>query len=103
MNLQGFRLSISWSRIMPYGTPDQINQQGVDFYNNVIDKLIENGIKPYVTLYHFDIPAELQKDPSKDGWLNSKTPHNFKMFADFCFKTFGDRVKNWITLNEIHI
>lgn len=103
INLQAFRLSISWPRIMPDGTNKEINWKGVEFYNRLIDKLIENGIEPYVTLYHWDLPAALSKDISKDGWLSTDTVDCFKDYADFCFGQFGDRVKHWITVNEFHI
>lgn len=101
LGLKHFRLSIAWSRVLPNGTIDIVNQQGVDFYNNVIDTLIANGIQPWVTIYHWDLPAALNDKTSTGGWLNPDIVNKFNDYAEFCFKTFGDRVKHWITLNEI--
>ena len=69
MGVQAFRFSVSWSRIMPDGTPDNINQLGVDFYNNLIDDLIAAGITPFLTLYHWDLPQALEGDQDELGWL----------------------------------
>lgn len=99
MGADSYRFSISWSRILPDGTVGGgINQEGIDFYNNFIDELIKNGITPFVTLFHFDLPTALQDKYS--GFLNKQIVDDFKAFADLCFKTFGDRVKHWSTINE---
>ena len=66
LGIPNFRFSLSWSRILPNGT-GKINQQGIEFYNNVIDTCIESGIEPWITLYHWDLPLELEK---KGGWAN---------------------------------
>jgi beta-glucosidase/6-phospho-beta-glucosidase/beta-galactosidase len=66
----------------------------------VFDALDVAGIEPFVTLFHWDLPSALQKDPSKDSWLSTDIIPIFNDYADFCFKTFGDRVKHWITFNE---
>ncbi|KAL8097661.1 hypothetical protein AgCh_030688 [Apium graveolens] len=99
MGADSYRFSMSWSRILPGGTVSGgINQEGIDFYNNFIDELIKNGITPIVTLFHFDLPTALQDKYS--GFLNKQIVDDFKAYADLCFKTFGDRVKHWSTINE---
>ena len=95
--LKAYRFSIAWSRVMPDGK-GAVNEKGVEFYSKVIDKLLENDIEPWITLYHWDLPLALQME--NDGWLNPKMPEYFRAYADLCFDRFGDRVKNWITHNE---
>ena len=96
-----FRMSINWSRMFEkgYGT---VNEKAVEFYNNVIDELINNGIEPFVNLFHFDMPMELQKI---GGWENKKVAHYYADYAKTCFQLFGDRVKRWFTFNEpmVHV
>ncbi|KAL3611004.1 hypothetical protein D5086_002024, partial [Populus alba] len=99
VGLDTFRLSFSWSRILPKGKVSRgVNPLGVKFYNNVINELLHNGIKPLVTLLHYDPPQSLYDEYG--GFLSSKIVDDFAEYADFCFKTFGDRVKYWITMNE---
>jgi beta-glucosidase len=90
------RFSVSWPRIIPLGT-GQINQKGIDFYNRVIDKSLEKGIEPWVTLYHWDLPQALE---DQGGWTNREIVNWFSDYASLCAKSFGDRVKHWIVLNE---
>ncbi|KAG6519116.1 hypothetical protein ZIOFF_022605 [Zingiber officinale] len=96
-NFDAYRFSISWSRIFPNGT-GAINWEGVDYYDRLIDNLILKGIIPYVNLYHYDLPLALQNEYL--GWLSPKIVDAFADYADFCFKRYGDRVKNWFTFNE---
>lgn len=100
LGLTHYRFSLSWSRLLPDGTTGFINQKGVDYYNKIIDDLLKNGITPIVTLFHFDMPQALE---DQGGWLSEATIEIFDRYARFCFSTFGDRVKHWITLNEPNI
>ncbi|XP_004303997.1 PREDICTED: beta-glucosidase 13-like [Fragaria vesca subsp. vesca] len=99
MGVDTYRFSMSWSRILPEGTIDGgVNQEGIDFYNNFINDLIANGITPFATLFHFDLPTAL--NTKYTGFLSIDIVEDFKAYADLCFKTFGDRVKHWATINE---
>ncbi len=96
MNIRNYRFSVSWSRILPEGT-GRINQAGIDFYNKLIDLSLELGITPWVTLYHWDLPHSLEV---KGGWTNRDVKDWFGDYVAICVKSFGDRVKNWMVLNE---
>ncbi|KAL9646987.1 hypothetical protein ABK040_013843 [Willaertia magna] len=100
LGLKNYRMSISWSRIIPTGLiKDGINQKGIDHYNNEINQLVDNGINVYITLYHWDLPLGIHQ--RYNGWLNaSAIVPAFTEYADLCFGLFGDRVKEWITFNE---
>ncbi len=98
LNIKAYRFSISWPRILPDGKVTKINEKGIDFYNHLIDTLLKNEITPWVTLYHWDLPLALQLE--YDGWTGEKISDLFADYADLCFSRFGDRVKNWITINE---
>lgn len=91
-----FRMSISWSRLIPGGT-GEINTKAADFYNSVINEFTANGIEPFVNLFHFDMPMELQ---NIGGWANRETVDAYENYARTCFRLFGDRVKKWFTHNE---
>ncbi|MFK8102274.1 MAG: GH1 family beta-glucosidase [Saprospiraceae bacterium] len=97
MGLKAYRFSIAWARILPKGK-GEINLAGIQFYQNLIDQLLAQGIEPWVTLYHWDLPLALQFED--DGWLGEATVDHFANYAVICFEYFGDRVKNWITINE---
>ncbi|MEZ4896490.1 MAG: GH1 family beta-glucosidase [Saprospiraceae bacterium] len=97
MNLPAYRFSISWPRILPSGRGIP-SREGIAFYSELIDALLEAGIEPWVTLYHWDLPLALQFE--KDGWLGEELPRLFADYAEICFSHYGDRVKHWITLNE---
>jgi beta-glucosidase len=97
MGLKAYRFSISWSRVMPQGR-GAVNEAGVAFYHRLIDTLVANGITPWVTLYHWDLPLALQME--LDGLLNPEIADHFARYARLCFERFGDRVKHWITFNE---
>jgi len=99
IGMDAYRFSISWSRIFPNGTGEP-NEEGLNYYNNLIDALLDKGIQPYVTLFHWDLPQVLED--RYGGWLNSQIVDNFVRYASTCFKEFGDRVKHWITFNEPH-
>ncbi|CAH2058008.1 unnamed protein product [Thlaspi arvense] len=102
MNMDTFRFSISWSRILPSGkVSDGVNSEGIQFYKNLIDELINNGIKPFVTIYHWDIPQVLEDEYG--GFLSPRIIDEFRNFAKLCFQEFGDKVDMWITFNEPYI
>lgn len=96
LNFDAFRFSLAWSRILPNGTGTP-NQKGIDFYHRVIDKCLEKNIQPWVTLYHWDIPQILEE---KGGWTNRDVINWFNEYVDLCTRTYGDKVKNWMVLNE---
>lgn len=99
MGMKVYRFSIAWSRILPDGT-GKVNQAGIDYYNKLINSLIDNDIVPYVTIWHWDTPQALED--KYGGFLNRQIVDDYKQFAEVCFKNFGDRVKNWFTFNEPH-
>ncbi|WOL17206.1 beta-glucosidase 12 [Canna indica] len=99
MGLDAYRFSISWSRILPSGNlSGGINKEGVKYYNNLINELISNGIQPFVTIYHWDLPQALEDQYG--GFLSPHIIEDYRDYAEVCFKAFGDRVKHWITFNE---
>jgi beta-glucosidase len=96
LGLQAYRFSIAWPRVLPEGR-GRVNQAGLDFYNRLVDALLEAGITPFVTLYHWDLPQTLQ---DAGGWPARATAEAFVEYADVVSRALGDRVKHWITHNE---
>jgi len=99
MGVKAYRFSINWARIIPNGI-GQVNQKGIDFYNNLIDELIANGIEPYLTMYHWELPYALYE---KGGFANDESVNWFAEYAKVIALNFSDRVKNIITFNEPQI
>jgi len=95
LGLQTYRFSTSWSRVRPDGGP--VNQKGLDFYSRLVDSLLEKNIKPWLTLYHWDLPQALEE---KGGWVNRDTSYLFAEYAMDMHSALGDRVDAWTTLNE---
>ena len=91
-----YRFSIAWPRVMPTGK-GPLNEEGVDFYSRLIDGLLERGIMPFPTLYHWDLPQALEDE---GGWTNRDTAQHFAEYASAMFERFGDRVDHWQTHNE---
>ncbi|XP_024971995.1 beta-glucosidase 18-like [Cynara cardunculus var. scolymus] len=101
IGLKAYRFSISWARVLPRGRSGEVNPAGVRFYNMIIDNLILKGIEPFVTIFHGDFPQELED--KYGSWLNAEMTEEFAHLAEICFKSFGDRVKYWATINEPNI
>lgn len=95
IGVKSYRFSLSWSRIIP--AEGVINQKGIEFYNNLIDALIEAGIEPIITLYHWDLPLWAEK---QGGWNNSKIVKLFEEYTKVVVEAFSDRVTYWLTFNE---
>ncbi len=94
LGLKSYRFSIAWPRILPEGR-GRINQPGLDFYNKLVDELLEAGIQPLATLYHWDLPTALE-----GAWLNRSTVDAFAEYTGVIARSLGDRVKLWFTINE---
>ena len=99
MGFKVYRFSISWSRILPQGT-GEVNQEGIDFYNNVINECLKYNIIPLVTMFHFDMPQALEE---RGGWEKRESIDWFVNFAKVMYENFGDRVKYWLTINEQNV
>ena len=96
LGTNAYRFSIAWPRIFPKGS-GEINQKGMDYYQRVVDALLENNIRPFITLYHWDLPQALQ---DKGGWENRDTVYAFVEYAEAVVSQLGDKVKDWFTHNE---
>ena len=96
LGLKSYRFSVSWSRVLPEGT-GRVNEAGLHFYVQLCDALLEAGIKPLVTLYHWDLPTALYR---KGGWKNQESPAWFAEYTELIAKTLGDRAYAWMTFNE---
>jgi beta-glucosidase len=96
LNLTAYRFSLAWPRILPHGT-GAINERGLDFYDRLVDALLSRGIQPLATLYHWDLPVDLE---DRGGWLNRDTAEAFAEYAEVVARRLGDRVRWWLTQNE---
>ena len=96
LGLAAYRFSIAWPRVQPGGT-GPANERGLDFYRRLVDALLEVGIEPYPTLFHWDLPQELQ---DAGGWPERDTAYRFAEYAGLVHDALGDRVNHWLTLNE---
>jgi beta-glucosidase len=99
MNLNAYRFSLSWPRILPEGR-GKVNPKGLDFYDRLVDGLLSRGIEPLATLYHWDLPQALQ---DAGGWINRRTADWFADYSAVCAKRLGDRVRYWATINEPNV
>ncbi|WP_459482349.1 glycoside hydrolase family 1 protein [Clostridium saccharoperbutylacetonicum] len=99
MGFKVYRFSISWSRLIPEGT-GAVNPKGIEYYNNLIDECLKHNIIPLVTMFHFDMPAALDK---RGGWSKRESIDWFVNFAKVMYENFGDRVKYWLTINEQNV
>ncbi|MBO1417375.1 glycoside hydrolase family 1 protein, partial [Streptomyces sp. FH025] len=96
LGLDGYRFSVSWPRVLPTGA-GAVNPAGLAFYDRLVDALLETGITPLPTLFHWDLPQSLE---DRGGWLNRDTAYRFAEYATVVVDRLGDRVPAWITLNE---
>lgn len=96
MGFKTYRFSISWSRVLPEGT-GRVNEEGLEFYSNLIDECLKYNIEPVVTMFHFDMPAALDE---RGSWSNRDSIDWFVEYARLLFENYGDRVKYWLTINE---
>jgi beta-glucosidase len=96
LGMTAYRFSVAWGRVLPDGR-GAVNQRGLDFYRRLVDALVERGITPMLTLYHWDLPAALQ---DRGGWRNPDSPAWFADYAQVLFQALDDRVPLWVTINE---
>lgn len=99
LGIKAYRFSIAWPRVLPLGE-GMVNAAGLDFYDRLVDGLLEAGIQPFVTLYHWDLPQALQ---DRGGWANRAIVEQFAGYTEAVAQRLGDRVKHWITLNEPYV
>ena len=101
MGFKCYRLSISWTRILPNGDDEIPNQKGIDFYNSLFDECLKYGIEPLVTICHFDTPIALIK--KYGGWKDRRMIDAFLKYCKVLFTNYGTKVKYWLTFNEINM
>ncbi|XP_061581207.1 beta-klotho [Cololabis saira] len=102
LGVRSYCFSLSWPRLFPDGNAaDEPNAAAVQHYSRLIDRLLEKNIEPIVTLYHWDLPQVLQEEYG--GWKNKTLVGLFEAYADFCFRTFGSRVRYWLTMNNPYL
>ena len=99
LGLKAYRFSVSWPRLLPEGI-GAVNKKGLQFYSDLVDALLEAGIEPYCTLYHWDLPLSLME---KGGWSNPDSVQWFEQYTQVVAKLFGDRVKHYFTFNEVSV
>ena len=97
LSMNAYRFSIAWSRILPAGKV-QVNAKGLDYYDRLVDALLEKGVTPFITLFHWDMPQALFEE--NRGFAGRDTAYYFADYAELVVRSLGDRVKHWITLNE---
>ena len=97
LGVNAYRFSIAWPRLFPDGLTARPNRAGFDFYERLVDGMLERGLQPWATLYHWDLPQALQ---DRGGWVNRETVDHFVAYAEAAARVLGDRVKHWITHNE---
>ncbi|HEY3324458.1 MAG TPA: GH1 family beta-glucosidase [Planctomycetota bacterium] len=97
LGVKAYRFSIAWPRVVPDGD-GEVNQKGLDFYSRLVDALLEAGIEPFATCYHWDMPAATYK--KHGGWHGRQSAYDFARYAGFAARALGDRIKNWFTINE---
>ncbi|WP_283152581.1 GH1 family beta-glucosidase [Guptibacillus hwajinpoensis] len=96
LGIEMYRFSVSWPRIFPNGT-GKVNEEGLQYYHRFVDALLDQGIEPMCTLYHWDLPQALQ---DKGGWASRETTDAFADYAELMFNEFNGKIKHWITINE---
>ncbi|XP_015120600.1 myrosinase 1 [Diachasma alloeum] len=101
MKLDVYRFSISWSRVLPTGSPYRVSRDGIQYYKNLINELLANGIVPFPTMYHFDDLQSLMEKTG--GWANESMVEYFADYARVLFRELGPKVKHWTTINELNI
>lgn len=101
MGFKCFRTSIQWARIYPNGDEEMPNELGLKFYDDLFDELIRNDIEPIITISHYEMPIHLVTE--YNGWANRKTVDFFEKFARTCLERYKDKVKYWITFNQINL
>src|SRR5699024_9733926 len=97
---KSYRMSINWTRIYPTGEEENPNKEGIEFYHNIFDALLENNIEPIVTIAHFDVPLHLSE--KYNGWASRELIALYEKYAKTLFKEYHTKVKYWITFNEIN-
>lgn len=100
MGFKAFRTSIAWTRIFPNGDEEEPNEEGLKFYDDLFDECLKHGIEPVITLSHFEMPMGIVK--KYNGFLDKKVIDLFVRFATVCFKRYKNKVKYWMTFNEIN-
>ena len=98
LGIKNFRFSLAWPRILPDGT-GTVNEEGVAYYNQLIDGLLAAGITPHVTIFHWDSPQALED--RYGSWRSRQMADDFAEYVKVCVQRFGDRVTNWMTINEV--